>query len=67
MSQQSFQPGDVVYLKSGSCPMTVKNWDGDAYDCVYYIPTTATTEDYTPFGSEEFIEAVLTQTKPFFL
>lgn len=66
MSDQKFEPGDVVYLKSGSVPMTVRDVHGSEYTCIYFFNIPGATGEYDPFCSEEFEEVLLTKGKPYF-
>jgi uncharacterized protein YodC (DUF2158 family) len=36
MPYEQFQPGDLIYLKSGSPAMTVISVDGDDIKCEYF-------------------------------
>ena len=57
MPYEQFQPGDLVYLKSGSPAMTVMAIDGDDVKCNYFDKTEGLMSAHFPL-------AAITKDKP---
>lgn len=57
MSFEQLQPGDLVYLKSGSPAMTVIIIDGDDVKCNYFDKTDGLLSAHLP-------RAAITKDKP---
>ena len=57
MTYEQFQPGDQIYLKSGSPAMTVISIDGDDVKCDYFDKNDGLLTAHFPI-------AAITKVKP---